>query len=264
MRKMRILSAAALATICGLSLVSAASAAQTYTDALGDNYGGPEVDIQDVVVSNDANNITFHIDLNPAANIGPTANRFANYEVGIQEFGGFGGQTAINGTFGTGNPAAGNPYGNSVGISSGEQFFIGSFLAGTTFNGGAQLYAYSSITGWSQIGPTAPNNQMNTGTPFQEFTFPLSALGLNIGDSFNFDVWDSFGSPQGAYDALDNAIKQANTPFGGTPAYDSATAPGSTFATTIYTVTAPMPEPMSLGMFAGLAGMALVRRRRAN
>src|SRR5208282_4128715 len=129
-----------------------ANAQTTYTDATGDNYGGPEVDISSVVINNDANNITFQINLNPAANIGPTANYFANYEIGIQVNGGAGGQTAINGTYGTGNPAAGNPYGNAVGISSGENFFIGSFLGGPSYSGGAQLYSYSTVAGWAQIG----------------------------------------------------------------------------------------------------------------
>jgi hypothetical protein len=264
MRKMRTITAAALATICGWSLVSAASASQTYTDALGDNYGGPEVDISNVVISNDANNIYFTINMNPAANL--TTNYFANYEVGIQTFGPAG-QSAINGTYGTGNGAAGNPYGNSVGISTGENFFIGSFLAGPTYSGGAQLYAYQGAgPGWQQVGATAPATIIGTGTPSTSFSFPLSAFGFVPGNSFNFDVWTSFGSPQGAYDALDNTTGTPNT--GGAPYsggfYDSATAAGSTFATTIYTVTAPVPEPMSLGMVVGLAGMGLMRRRRAD
>ena len=240
--------------------------AATYTDALGDNYGGPEVDISNVVVTNDASNITFQINLNTAANIGPTANHFADYEIGIQTGGGAGGQTAINGTFGTGTPAAGNPYGNAVGISTGENYFIGNFLDGASFSGGAQLYSYSSSSGWSQIGSTAPITEVYTGTPSTTFSFPLSALGLSVGSSFNFDVWTSFGSPQGAYDALDNTTgtpnSGGNAPFSG-GAYDSATATGSVLAS--YTVTAA-PEPCSM-MLAALGGIGLLAfgvRRRAS
>ncbi len=125
-----------LAVVISLAVATLPAKAAVYTDALGDNYGGAEVDISNVVITNDATNLYIQINLNPAANIGPTANHFANYEVGIQT-GASGGQTAINGTFGTGNPAAGNPYGNSVGISTGENFFIGSFLDGASFSGGA-------------------------------------------------------------------------------------------------------------------------------
>src|SRR5271154_7208966 len=130
----------ALAT--GFSLASASLATATvYTDAVGDNYGGPEVDIINVAVTNDASNITFQVNLNTSASIGPSANHYANYEVGIQENGGAGGQTLINGTYGTA-PGDGNPYGNAVGISTGENYFIGSFLDGSSYSGGAQLYSF--------------------------------------------------------------------------------------------------------------------------
>ncbi len=50
----------------------------------------------------------------------------------------------------------------------------------------------------------------------------------------------------------------ATAPYSG-GSYDSATAPGSTFATTIYTV---VPEPTSMAILAG-AGLLMLRRRRA-
>jgi hypothetical protein len=241
----------------GLCLASRASAT-TYTDPLADNYGGPEVDISNVVVTNDASNIYFTINLNPAASIGPSANRYANYEVGIQEGGGAGGQTAINGTYGTA-PSDGNPYGNAVGISTGENYFIGSFLDGSSFSGGAQLYSYNSVAGWTQLGATAPITEVYSGTPSTGFAFPLSALGLSAGSSFKFDVWTTFGSPQSAYDALDNNGEGPGAaPYsGGT--YDSATVAGSTLAT--YTVTA-VPEPASMAILAG-GGLLMLKRRRA-
>jgi hypothetical protein len=234
------------------------ASATTYTDALGDNYGGPEVDLASVSITNDATNIYFQINMNPAANL--VTNYFANYEIGFQMAGGAGGQTAINGTFGTGNGAAGNPYGNAVGISTGENFFIGSFLAGPTYSGGAQLYAYQGAgPGWQQVGATALATVTN---PSTSFAFPLSSLGLSPGSSFNFDVWTSFGSPQGAYDALDNSTGTPDA--GGAPysggIYDSATASGSTFSTTVYTVTA-VPEPASFALCM-LAALAVGRRSR--
>jgi hypothetical protein len=250
--------------VLGASLAIASTAgAAIYTDGLADHYGGAEVNIASVVITNDASNITFTINIDPTADIG--TNHFANYEIGIQQGGGAGGQTAINGTFGTGVPAAGNPYGNSVGISTGENYFIGNFLDSPgNFSGGAQLYSYSAATGWSQVGSTAPITEVYTVAPSSTFTFPLSALGLSAGSSFNFDVYTSFGSPQGAYDALDNIAGTPNNP-GGTTApfsggsYDSATASGSTFATTIYTVAA-VPEPATLGILS-LVGLAGLRRR---
>jgi PEP-CTERM motif len=235
--------------------------AATYTDASGDTYGGPETDISSVAINNDANNITFQINLNPSANL--TANYFANYEVGIQMNGGVGGQTAINGTYGTGNPAAGNPYGNAVGISTGENFFIGSFLAGPSYSGGAQLYSYSSVSGWTQIGSTVTTVEVPTGAPSTSFTFSLASLGLTAGSSFNFDVWTTFGSPQGAYDALDNPnLPPGTAPYSG-GSYDSATAAGSLFSSTSFTVQAA-PEPGTCALLGlGALGMMKCLRRRS-
>jgi len=248
-----------LALAAGIAFIPGMALATVYTDALNDNYGGPEVDISSVSVTNDASNIYFQINLNPTASIGPSANHYADYEIGIQS--GPGGQTLINGTYGTA-PGDGNPYGNAVGISTGENYFIGTFLAGPTYSGGAQLYSFNSGTGWSQVGSNATVNQTNTVTPEMDFSFPLSALGLSVGSSFNFDVWTTFGSPQAAYDALDNVgTGSANAPYTAGTTYDSATAPGSAFASTIYTVTA-VPEPASLGLLC-LSGLALGARRRS-
>ena len=261
-----VASAASLACIITVWTITVGSAnGATYTDALNDTNGGsgPSVDISNVVITNDASNITFKINLNSTANIGPTASYFGNYEVGIQVGGGAGGQTSIvGGLYGTGDPTVGNPYSNSIGISTGMNYFIGSFLDTPTSSGGATLLSYSSGAGWTQIVPASPPappattaeaiTEVYTGTPSVSFTFPLSSFGLSVGSTFKFDVWSSYGQPggQGAYDALDNTTLGTPPPGGDATAYrtpnsgaepwnggtyDSATAPGSTLAS--YTVT---------------------------
>ena len=245
-----------LAGVGAATMLAGFAQADVYSDALGDHaWAGAEVDIGSVIITNDLSNITFQIVCDPASDF--VTNRFANYEIGIQRNGGAGGQTAINGTFGTGNPAAGTPWGNSVGISSGMNFFIGSFLAGSGFDGGAELFSYDTVGGWTKIGPTSVTTQTLNST---QFTFPLSALGLSVGDSFLFDVWTTFGSPQSAYDALSRATDATapGTPFAPVTPYDAATVSGSTFASQAYTV---VPEPGFLGLL-GLAGLALRQRCR--
>jgi autotransporter-associated beta strand protein len=223
----------------GMSLANVASAT-TYTDTITtDHFGGPEVDVSNVVVTNDAFNLYVTINMNPAANL--TSAAFGSYEMGIQVGNGAGGQTAINNNFNLGDPTGGNPYGSEVGISTGENFFIGSELpGGSNSTGGATLYGYSTTGGWSNLytSYTDPTRFTSTATSLT-FNFPLTSFGFSSGTKFNFDVWTTFtANPggQGAYDALDNNGQpdgSTATPWTGVP-YDSATATGSTLST--YTV----------------------------
>ncbi len=250
-----------LSIVSTLTLLAAPVAmAATYTDATGDNYGGPEVDISSVVINNDANNINFQVNLNTAANL--TVNDFAHYEFGLQVGGGAGGQTstAFSGSFS--GPTAVNPYGNSVGISSGENFFIATFFNSGQTTGGAQLYSYSSGTGWTQLGVNVPITTVATGTPSVAFTFPLASLGLSAGNTFNFDSWTTFGSPQAAYDALgDSSTPPGIAPFSDGATYDSAT----TGTLSIYTIQgAPEPGTCALLGLGALALLPRVLRRKAS
>jgi autotransporter-associated beta strand protein len=78
-------------------------------------------------------------------------------------------------------------------------------------------------------------------------SIPLAALGLSVGNQFNFDVWSTFGNGEGAVDALDSGAAATSAssstyvnPYSSPPTpYDSATAPGSTYSTTIYNVATP-------------------------
>ena len=216
-------------------LISAgAASATTYNDAITtDHFGGPEVDISNVVVTNDAFNLYVTINMNSTANL--TANPFGSYEMGIQVGNGAGGQTAINNNFNLGDPTAGNPYGSTVGISTGENFFIGSELpGGTNSTGGATLYGYSTTGGWSNLYSTYTDpTRFTSNATSLAFDFPLSSFGFSAGSTFNFDVWSTFTvnpGGQGAYDALDNNGLPGGasaTPWTGVT-YDSATAAGST------------------------------------
>ncbi len=184
MRKIRLPIWASAGLLPVLAMAGAAPGQTTYTDTQYDQWGDNSADIASVVVSNDPSNIYFTITLNPYANISTSGDYYADYEVGIQTNGGAGGQTAINTSYGTGDPTVGNPYGSDIGISSGMNYFIGSYLAGPTYPGGAQLYSYSSApsVGWTQTGATAPITEVSSndgsGSPpyaSVSFEFPLSA-----------------------------------------------------------------------------------------
>jgi hypothetical protein len=233
MSKMRISakryrSVAAAATAGAAALIAnRPTLATTYTDATGDNWGPAYVDLASVNVSNDGSNITFQMNVNPAADLTDPNQEFADYEIGFQSAPG--GSTALV-----------TPYNNQIGISSGMNYWIGSFSS----TPGAQLYHWNGSS-WdltAGFGTSGPFLIVSRTTNALTVQAPLSTLGLKPGNSFNFDVWSTFGQPgnQGAYDALDNP-NQTSQPFQpGEVAYDAATATGSTFSTTVYTVVAPI------------------------
>ena len=234
--------------LAALALITLPAKAQiTYlgpgvADGGGPGDGGA---ISSVVVNNDANNITFTI------NSTQPQSQYIAYFIELQIIG-----QAANG--GTGLV---NPWGPQIGISSGENAFIGTWGTGAT----PATYNGSWVVG-SGISYAAGG----TGNTFATMTLPLSSLNLSVGNSFYFDVVSTYTNPggQAAYGALDNTGYLAESdnnyqPWNGTSYYDSATASGTTFGTsaTEYTVIA-VPEPTTLALFSGGVIFLLVQRRR--
>jgi hypothetical protein len=199
--------------------------------------------ISSVVVNNTASTITFTINSTQ-----PMAS-YIFYAIEIQSAGG--GYTGLS-----------NPWGPAVGISTGENALI------NTYGTGASALTYSGGT-WTQ-NASASFVAGGAGSSFATMTFSLSSLGLSIGSSFNFDVVSSYTTPggQAAYGALDMTTSvnsgylaesdNSFEPWLGSNNYDSATATGSTFSSTTYTIQS-VPEP---GVCAslGLGGLILFRR----
>ncbi|HWB54844.1 MAG TPA: autotransporter-associated beta strand repeat-containing protein [Tepidisphaeraceae bacterium] len=240
MRAKRILILSAV-----LAALTAVSRATTYTDASNDAYGDDYVDIQSVVVTNDASNIDFLINLRSTSQIASNTNEsYGLYQIGFQTAPG--GSTSVL-----------NPYAAPIGISTGMNYWVSAWTnqtVGPPDTGDSQLYQYSGgawnlTAGNGTNSPYVPTPVTLTDTSV-EISIPLTSLGLSVGNSFKFDVWTTYGTPggQGAYDALDSgstATLNANyMPWNGN-AYDSATASGSTFASTIYTVTGAAPPSLT-------------------
>lgn len=233
--------------LAALALITLPAKATTYTgpgvaDGSAPADGGA---ITNVVVINDANNITFTINSTQ-----PMAS-YIFYAIGIQHIG----------QAGSGDIGLVNPWGPHVGISTGENALI------NTFGTGATPLTYSGS--WV-AGSGANYTAGGTGNTYATMTFGLSSLGLSVGDSFYFDVVSSYTSPggQAAYGALDNTGYLAESdnsyqPWLGSNNYDSATASGTTFGTgaTMYTV-APVPEPTALALL-GLGSLLMIRRIKA-
>jgi hypothetical protein len=249
-----------------------AKAQVTYTGT--GNADGTPADgaaISSVVVNNDANNITFTINANPASGL---IDAYTFYAVQIQIIG-----QAANGYTTLANPIYLSTTGPAIGISSGENAVLNFAQNGYYSNGGDVngatpfMYSGGSWTEGSLYSYTAGGQGSDSVTA----TVPLSSLGLSVGNSFYFDVVSSYtswnnGYPQSAYSALDSLsgypaeTDSSYSPWNGNNVptyYDSATdASGTTFGTAAseYIVTG-VPEPVASALLGMGALIILIRRR---
>jgi hypothetical protein len=239
--------------LAALALTILPANANTYTGT-GNNLGGsgPMNDgagISSVVINNTATTISFTI--NSTTGVGMASYIF--YAIELQ----------VIGQAGSGYTGFANPFGPAVGISTGQNAVI------DTYGTGATPYKYNG----SWVAGSGGNYTAGgVGNNFASMTVSLSDLGLNVGDSFYFDVVATYtsvqnGGPQSAYSALDSVSGYPAesdglfTPYNGVSHYDSATdASGSTFGTaaSLYTVTA-VPEPATCTLI-GLGALVMVRR----
>src|SRR5437016_371908 len=162
--------------------------ASTYNDAIGDvptSYtSNTYVDINNVVVTNDATNITFQINLNPTANLnhvdanGNFDRHYGKYQIGLQT------------DSSTGNTAILNNYGNQIGISTGVNYellgWADNIAAPTTPGGSPQGYDATfhwNGSGWDTVAGFGSSPLVDTPTVITDtsvsYTIPLAALGLS-------------------------------------------------------------------------------------
>lgn len=219
----------------GLITVGTTFGATTYTDSVADVAvpGGPypHIDISSVQVSNTTTTLSFKIILSGD----PVATDWGKYMIGFD--------------LGAGGDTAGNGWGRPITMEGGMEHWIGAWVDS---GNGAELRGFAGA--WNLNSATYGTNPANLGitkdTSSVTVTFDLAALGLTVGNTFQFDVYSSGGGgSDGAVDALSLATPSI-TDWGN--AYQTAAANSPS-----YTV---VPEPASTAL--GLAGMAVLLRRR--
>lgn len=224
---------APLALAAGLALSAASARAAIINDAAGEEFSGNNnLDIHSVEVTNDANNLRFKINL-----VGnPAQTNWGKYMVGIDSV--------------DGGDTAGNGWARPISMSSGMDYWIGSWADSGT---GDQLWRFAQT--WI-LDRNSGNEDHPLPLPVVNsdsiiLTVPLSALGLTTGSTFDFDVYTAGG---GNNDSANDALSNPNQSTSGwSGPYDSGSLVSS------YTVV--VPEPGALGGMI-LAGAAALRRRR--
>jgi hypothetical protein len=230
-----------LAAVVVMLALSPASKATVYGDSTGETISASILDISSVEVTHTPTDLVFKINL-----VGdPVATDWGKYMIGLD--------TTLGGD------VAGNGWGRPIGMSTGMDYWVGSWVDS---GNGVQVHQYSGV--WSQIGasgpfaggPPAPGLAISKAPNEVLITIPQSLIGIGAGSTICFDVYTSGGgNGDGAIDALGNPL-QSIANWG--DYYNS----GSQY--NVYTIPA-VPEPTSMGLVFGGAALLLVNsvRRKA-
>ena len=202
----------------------------------GTIYTDPTNDL-DAAVNNDNLNFTGAEVTNDATSISFTINilgdiqsvNWGKYMIGINS-------TAEGDT-------NGNAWARPISMSSGMDYWFGGWVDATPDN--IQLWKYDNDA-WTNIAVYTSTINPNSVV----YSVPLSALGLNYGNSFTFDIYSSGGG--GTDTAIDALSLSTPTVTDWSEAYDSGANVSS------YTV--PIPEPASILIM--LFGLGLMKLRK--
>jgi hypothetical protein len=214
-----------LGSIAALAVASSALAGVSYVDEVNDLFdnGFTNLDISSVNVTNDAENVFITV-----STVG-----FQNWTKYMMYF-----DTGAGGT-------VSNGWNRPVILSREIDRYIGSWVDQPNSN--AQLWDWNG--GAWNLGSTVDNDQSMVGMNMVTFTVSLGWLGVNVGDTFYFDVATSGGGGN------DPGVDHLSRSTPATPGWGTPSEAGSFLA---YTVV-PSPGAVALLGLAGLAG----RRRRA-
>ena len=231
-----------------IALITGAAAADTYNDAVGDlaspSFDGfAHLDITSVEVTNDANYLYFSI--STAGDL--DAVNWGKYIVGID--------TGRNAGDNSVDPGS---WTRNVDWGRGITDFIGSWADDGGTGAGAELRSFNG--GWSLTDATylgggdvlGDDSQHSSGV--QILAVSLAALGLNNGDTIDFDVFSTGGGADPGVDHLSRGTSS-------TPDWGTQSQAGQFLSYTVSIV--PLPSAAWAGLLGlgCVAGVRIVRRR---
>jgi len=171
---------------CLLAYFDLSSRAAIYLDATNDLFAGanaPQLDITSAVVTNDATNLYFTINL-----LGnPVLTNWGSYAIAL--------------VTGPGGATNGNGSGAAISLTRGINYWVNCLGWGSP-----QLWQYNASTlTWTNIGGATFANGSNS----VSLTVPYASVGLTNGASFQFDAY-TFSGSGGAMDDLANPSQTIN------------------------------------------------------
>jgi hypothetical protein len=236
--------------ICAAAVVALAGAANAdvYNDNTGASADGgdmadafvgfPHLDIVSVTVTNDATNLYFDIQLNADLD----AANWGKYIVGMD--------TGANAGDNSTDPGSWN---RNVDWGRGITDFLGTWADDGGSGAGGELRQYDGVA-WGLTDATyiggglIGGSDANHASGVQSIWVNMAALGLSVGDTFDFDVFSSGGGADPGVDHLSRSDEATDD-------WGTTSVAGEFLSYTI------VPAPSSIALL-GLGGLAAIRRRR--
>jgi hypothetical protein len=236
--------------ICAAAVVALAGAANAdvYNDNTGASADGgdmadafvgfPHLDIVSVTVTNDATNLYFDIQLNADLD----ATNWGKYIVGMD--------TGANAGDNSTDPGSWN---RNVDWGRGITDFLGTWADDGGSGAGGELRQYDGVA-WGLTDATyiggglIGGSDANHASGVQSIWVNMAALGLSVGDTFDFDVFSSGGGADPGVDHLSRSDEATDD-------WGTTSVAGEFLSYTI------VPAPSSIALL-GLGGLAAIRRRR--
>ena len=238
--------------ICAAAVVALAGAANA--DVYNDNFGASadggdlaatfadagffHLDIMSVTVTNDATNLYFDIQMNADLDV----TNWGKYVVGMD--------TGRNAGDNSTDPGSWN---RNVDWGRGITDFIGSWADDGGSGVGGELRSWDGAA-WGLTDATylggglIGGSDVDHASGIQSVWVSMAALGLSIGDTFDFDVFSTGGGADPGVDHLSRSDESTSD-------WGTTSVAGQFLSYTI------IPAPSSVALL-GLGGLAAIRRRR--
>lgn len=205
-----------------------ASSGVTYADTAGDTFcspANPQLDILSATVGNDASSVSITVQLAGPVGVGPGIDYTQFFLFFDTKAGG----------------SLSNPWGRAIVNTAASDFCLGAWANG---GGGYQFYQDSGMGSWalrydSSSGSGGISVDLSNGQAgIVRFVVPLAALGVQVGQTFTFDVVTMQNRSFGLVPGVDHLSNKSVA----TPDFDTPSVGGDFLSYTVQSVAGALPN----------------------